>query len=118
MSVLKRARSNNNAEQLFFDKSDEKLGDGFIRQSFKYKVTNRSLYNLSSKLLEIVQSNSKKLDNFHDTNIVRCSWRFVLYQADDRSVEKKTEVPEVNVRVLNQKSGKSHKKRRSASYFL
>jgi len=109
MGVLKSAKSNSDVKQLFFNKSDEKPGDGFIAQSFKYKVTNRSLFNLSSKLLNIVQANSRKVDKVKNTNIVRCRWRFIL---NGRRVS------EANARVLKQKTDERRKKPRSASYLL
>jgi len=74
LDLLKSAKSIENANLLFFDANEAKLGDGFIKQSFKYKVTNRSLHILSSVLLEIVSSRNL----MKEVSIMRLSWRRIL----------------------------------------
>jgi len=67
--ILKSAKTFTKVNALFFDKDDIKPGDGFISQSFKYKVTNRSLHTLSRDLLKIVNSSS-----LETTTAPRRSW--------------------------------------------
>jgi len=58
--ILKSAKTLTKVNELFFDKSDVKPGDGFINQSFKYKITNRSLHTLSNGLLKIACASSNE----------------------------------------------------------
>jgi len=117
LRVLKSAKSSSNSERLFYDQTDAKPGDGFIRQSFDYKITNKSLHNLSCNLLKIVTSNSNNRDNLNETNIMKSSRRFSLYQNYVGSVEKKAQVYEVRNRV-DIKPGERSEKRASASIQL
>jgi len=57
--ILKSAKTFTKVNELFFDKSDVRPGDGFINQSFKYKITNRRLHTLSNDLLKIASSFNK-----------------------------------------------------------
>merc|ERR1739838_1006352 len=43
-------------DDIFISPEDERPGDSFIRDSFKYKVTNRSLHKLTQELLKIAKS--------------------------------------------------------------
>jgi len=57
--ILKSAKTFTKVNELFFDKSDVRPGDGFINQSFKYKITNRGLHTLSNDLLKVASNFNK-----------------------------------------------------------